>query len=233
MDKNYQRKIVSVLKILVRCRKAPWGTRIAQRLEEYGFDLSQRMVRNYLQRMDQEGLTKNLGKRGRSITPKGEEELKSAFVIEKVGFVASKIDSLTYQMSFSLRKRKGGKLSLISLPSVNMTFTGQFTTLSWYFGQDWAMGRFVALNVPVEDRGAGEEERVAIGTVCSVTINGIFLSEGIHSTSRFGGLLELVKGHPFRFTDIINYDGSSIDPLEIFVKGGMTSVVSGCAYRQR
>ena len=223
MDKNYQRKIVSVLKILSDAKKPLGGTRIAQKLEEYGFDLSQRMVRNYLQRMDQEGLTKNLGKKGRSITTKGEEELKSAFVIEKVGFVASTIDSLTYQMSFSLRKRTG-KIILNLSAINNHDIHRAIHHIELVFRAGLGMGRFVALNVPVEDKSAGEEERVAIGTVCSVTINGIFLSEGIHSTSRFGGLLELVKGHPFRFTDIINYDGSSIDPLEIFVKGGMTSV---------
>ena len=107
MDSTYQRKIVSVLNILADAGKPLGGTRIAQRLQEYGVDLSQRMVRNYLQRMDQEGLTKSLGKRGRKITAKGEEELKSAFVIEKVGFVASKIDTLTYQMGFSLKKQRG------------------------------------------------------------------------------------------------------------------------------
>ena len=69
-----------------------------------------------------------------------------------------------------------------------------------------------------------EDNKAAIGTVCSVTINGIFLNEGIHVTSRFGGLLELINGVPLRFTEVINYDGSSIDPLEIFIKGGMTDV---------
>ena len=223
MEKKYQRKIVSVLKILADAEKPLGGTRIAKRLEEYGFDLSQRMVRNYLQRMDQEGLTKNLGKRGRIITPKGEEELKSSFVFEKVGYVASKIDSLTYQMSFSLRKRTGKiilNLSAISTKDIHRAIHNIETV----FRAGLGMGRFVALNVPLDDKDPGDEDKVTIGTVCSVTINGIFLSEGIHTTSRFGGLLELVKGHPVRFTDIINYDGSSIDPLEIFVKGGMTSV---------
>ncbi|MBW2183036.1 MAG: hypothetical protein JRF49_04115, partial [Deltaproteobacteria bacterium] len=107
MDITSQRKIVSILKILTDAGKPLGGTRIAAKLQDVGIDLSQRMVRNYLQRMDQNGLTQNLGKKGRRITPKGEEELKSAFVIEKVGFVASKIDNLTYQMDFSLRKKKG------------------------------------------------------------------------------------------------------------------------------
>ena len=107
MDILAQRKVVSILNILHDAGRPLGGTRLAQRLQEVGYDLSQRTVRYYLKRMDQVGLTQNMGKSGRQITPKGEEELKSSFVIEKVGFVASKIDTLTYQMSFSLRKIKG------------------------------------------------------------------------------------------------------------------------------
>src|SRR4030042_4607333 len=225
MDRNYRRRVVSVLRILSDAAKPIGGERIAQKLSEYGVDLSQRMVRNYLQRMDQEGLTINHGKRGRQITPKGEEELKSSFVIEKVGFVASKIDTLTYQRSFSLRKQKG-KIILNVSTIDHKDLNRAIQHIELVFRAGLGMGRFVALTPSRNDKGKAtvDEGKVAIGTVCSVTINGILLSEGIHTTSRFGGLLELVKGHPLRFTEIINYDGSSIDPLEIFVKGGMTSV---------
>ena len=37
-------------------------------------------------------------------------------------------------------------------------------------------------------------------------------------------LLEIRNGRPHRFTQIINYDGTSIDPLEIFIRGKMTDV---------
>jgi hypothetical protein len=175
--------------------------------------------------MDQDGLTQNLGKKGRRITPKGEEELKSAFVIEKVGFVASRIDSLTYQMDFSLRKQKGSIILNVSVVN-EQDFTRAIHQIELVFRAGWGMGRFIFLGVPGSEVGKQKIEngKVAIGTVCSVTINGILLDEGIHTTARFGGLLEVVKGKPFRFTEIINYDGSSIDPLEIFIKGGMTSV---------
>ena len=38
-----------------------------------------------------------------------------------------------------------------------------------------------------------------IATVCSVTINGIFLAQGIPATSRFGGLLQMSGSKPVRF----------------------------------
>jgi len=225
MDKISQRKIVSILKVLYDAGKPLGGTKIAQGLQEFGFDLRQRMVRYYLQKMDQEGLTQNLGRKGRKITAKGEEELKSAFVIEKVGFVASKIDTLTYQMDFSLQKQKG-KI-ILNLSTIDQRYLNKATQqIQLVFRAGLGMGRFIVLGLPGTKvrREIIEEGKVAIGTVCSVTINGVFLNEGIHTTSRFGGLLELMEGRPFRFAELINYDGTSIDPLEIFIKGGMTSV---------
>ena len=225
MDIIFKRKIVSILKVLSDAEKPMGGTRVARRLQEFGFDLNQRMVRNYLKKMDQEGLTQNLGRKGRRITPKGEEELKSSFVIEKVGFVASKMDTLSYQTSFSLRKQKGKIILNISTIDIR-DIDEAMHQVQLAFRAGLGMGRFVVLGFPGSEVGRGTVEggKVAIGTVCSVTINGILLNEGLHTTFSFGGLLELVEGRPFRFTEIINYDGSSIDPLEIFIKGGMTSV---------
>jgi hypothetical protein len=68
------------------------------------------------------------------------------------------------------------------------------------------------------------EGRLAIGTICSVSINGLFQHARIPTRSRFGGLLQIEQGRPKRFTQIINYDGTSLDPLEIFIRGHMTSV---------
>jgi repressor of nif and glnA expression len=66
--------------------------------------------------------------------------------------------------------------------------------------------------------------KAAIGTICSVTINGILLGARIPTVSRFGGVLEINHGRPVRFTDVIYYSGTSLDPLEIFIKGKLTRV---------
>jgi len=68
------------------------------------------------------------------------------------------------------------------------------------------------------------EGSIGIATVCSVTVNGIMLHEGIPVTSRFGGLIEMRDGEPQRFVDLIEYRGTTIDPLEVFIHAGMTSV---------
>ncbi|MBN2373119.1 DUF128 domain-containing protein [bacterium] len=226
MEIRHQQRIVSILTILNEAGRPLGGTRIAQKLQDFGFELSQRTVRNYLMEMDQNGLTLNLGKKGRRITPKGEEELRSAFVINKVGFIASKIDALTCQMDFSLRKQKGRIILNISTMDKQYLYKAN-QQIQKVFRAGIGMGRFLVIGLPCARLGTLQidESMAAIGTVCSVTINGILLSEGIPVTSRFGGLLEMANGAPFRFTEIIHYDGSSIDPLEIFIKGGMTDVL--------
>jgi HTH-type transcriptional regulator, global nitrogen regulator NrpRI len=59
-------------------------------------------------------------------------------------------------------------------------------------------------------------------TVCSITLNGVLMKHGVPTTSRFGGLLEVRDGRPTRFIEMIHYEGTSIDPLEVFIRSGMT-----------
>jgi len=209
MQSLSQRKFVSILNILSNAEKPLGGTRIAQKLQEIGYDLSQRTVRYYLKKMDQQGLTENLGKKGRAITQKGGQEIKSAFVIDKVGFIASKIDTLTYQMNFSLRKLKGKVILNISTFNKG-DISKAIPVINAVFRSELGMGKFVLIRKPGEKIGNQVigDSTFAIGTVCGVTVNGVFLKEGIHVTSRFGGSLELSKGRPARFTEIIHYEGT-------------------------
>jgi hypothetical protein len=105
------------------------------------------------------------------------------------------------------------------------------------------MGRFglrggAAVGVPGLGVAAGQ---AVVGTVCSLTYNGLLASAGVPVRSRFGGLLEMRDGRPVRFTHIIHYDGTTLDPMEIFIKARMTSVgdaartgngVIGASYRE-
>lgn len=57
--------------------------------------------------------------------------------------------------------------------------------------------------------------KIGLATVCSSTIDGILIKNGIMSTPQYGGLLEL--GKPPLFVEMISYNGSSIDPHKIFI----------------
>jgi len=86
------------------------------------------------------------------------------------------------------------------------------------------VGRLAALFEPGERVGeiAVPEGKVGVGTVCSITFNGVLLAHGIPVTSRFGGLLELRGLKPTRFVELIHYEGTTLDPLEVFIRSGMT-----------
>jgi len=226
MQTNMDKNIVAILRALQDTQKPTGGTVIAKKIQPFGINLSPRTVRYYLALTDKAGLTKNLGnKRGRVITPKGEKEANNAFVINKVGRVASKIDALSYKMRFSLSQLSGNivlNISTVNLKDVH----NALKYINLVFQKELGMGSYVAFGKPCSRLGdflipAG---KIAIGTVCSVTVNGIFLKAGIPIFSRFGGLLEIRNGQPIRFTEIIEYSGSTLDPLEIFIKGHMTSV---------
>jgi repressor of nif and glnA expression len=176
--------------------------------------------------MDANGLTITVGKQGRQITEKGLSELESSSIIERVGFLSAKIDQLTYAMDFDLNKKSGTvvvNLSLIEPQSM----LDCLDMICRVFEYGYAMGHLVTIYGPGERVGhlTIPENMIGLGTVCSITVNGVLLKYGIPTNSRFGGLLELQDRKPTRFVEIINYDGTSIDPLEVFIRSGMTDYV--------
>jgi hypothetical protein len=102
-----ERKVIAILRVLSQASEALGARVISHRLKDYGICLSERAVRYHLKLMDERGFTQSVGRNGRLITQLGLEELKSALVSDKVGFVASKIELLAYQTDFDTDKRQG------------------------------------------------------------------------------------------------------------------------------
>lgn len=220
-----ERKVITILKILSESPE-PLGARvIAQRLHDYGVDLGERAVRYHLKIMDERGLTRLIGRDGRLVTESGIEELKSALVGDKVGFIISKIELLAIQTTFDWEKRRG------QVPvNVSLFPKEQFTKALKAMRGAFEAGICVSDLVAVANEGerlAGvtvPEGKIGFATVCSIIINGALLKAGIPMDSKFGGLLQIRNHKPFRFVELIEYAGSSLDPSEIFVTSRMTSV---------
>ena len=202
------------------------ASRITERLSAMGIVARPRTIRFYLMQLDKEGMTRFVSRRlGREITDRGREELAHANVLDKVGFVAAKVDTLGYSMSFSNRLGKGSIVTNVALIDKRVMSIA-FKEMVRVFESGFAMGRKVAVAQAGESLGdvVVPEGHVGIGTVCSVTVNGIFLQESIPVTSRFGGLLEVRGGEPVRFVELIEYSGTTLDPLEAYIRAGMTQV---------
>jgi repressor of nif and glnA expression len=104
---DVERKTIAIMRIL-RDSPEPLGARvIAQSLKDHGIELGERAVRYDLKLMDARGFTQSAERDGRLITQLGLEELESALVSDKVGFVASRIELLAYQTDFDIDKHQG------------------------------------------------------------------------------------------------------------------------------
>ena len=234
MEYKNEKKQLAILQILREAEKAIGSSVITEQLSTMGLEVSERTVRYYLLDMDKEGLTQNLGKKGRIITEQGLKELDSVHIIEKVGFLAAKIDRMTYQMSFDLAKKSGTVVINVSIMKRSYLKTAQ-ELFPRVFEAGYSMGTLMALFKPGDRIGSGTvpEDMVGLGTVCSISLNGVLLAHGIPTYSRFGGLLELKNKKPTRFVEIINYAGTSLDPLENFYKKRDDGLYRGDQDRQR
>jgi len=220
-----ERKLLSILRILSDCQE-PLGARvIAHRLKEYGVELGERAVRYHLKLMDERGLTRLVGRDGRLLTEQGEEELKSALVKDKVGLAISKIELLAFCTDFDYEKRCGRiPVNVSFFPK--QKFNKALQVMKPAFKEGLCASELVA--VASGGEGLGEfivpDGNIGLATVCSVVINGALLKAGVPMDSRFGGILQIRNRRPFRFVELIHYAGSSLDPSEVFIRAGMTSV---------
>lgn len=223
MQEKIERKRLAILRILRDEGKPLASQQITEQLTRLGYDISGRTVRFHLLAMDKEGLTEYIGKHGRQITPKGLEEISNARVHDKVGFLSAKIDQMICSMDFDLNTVTGGVIVNVSLLK-EQDLLPACPLISRVYEKGFSMGRLISLFQPGEKVGEVQIPAgyVGVGTVCSITLNGVLLSEKVPMSSRFGGLLEIQDSRPSRFVAIINYDGTSLDPLEIFIKSGMT-----------
>ena len=223
MSEKTEKKRLAILRVLHEGGKPEGSSKIAERLLAAGHEISERTVRFYLKEMDREGLTENLGRKGRLITQRGLQELGSARIIEKIGFLAAKIDQMTYRMSFNLSARSGTVVVNISV--VDKSELAEAAPLvKKVFAAGYAMGRLATLFLPGERIGdvTIPEGMIGLGTVCSITLNGVLLTHGIPTYSRFGGLLEVQNYKATRFVEVIHYSGTTLDPLEVFIRSRMT-----------
>ena len=67
-----------------------------------------------------------------------------------------------------------------------------------------------------------DDSRIGLATICSLSIDGILIDNGIMSNPKYGGLLELTE--PPLFIDLISYNGSTEDPHKLFIAKNMTSI---------
>ncbi len=203
---------------------------IARELTAHGIELTERAVRYHLQALDKAGLTESLGRSGRRLTEAGRLELANARVADKVALTFARIETLAYQTTFDVTEGSGKVAINISLFRQS-DLDAALRLMRPAFRSRYSTGDLVAYFQPGQ-RVAGQvvpRGMVGLGTVSSVTLIGVLLHQGIPVHSQFGGLLEVARHEPVRFTDVIQYGGTSVDPVEVFIRSRTSSVTQAVA----
>ena len=222
---DVERKTLTILRVLADSQEALGARIIARQLKDRGVELGERAVRYHLKLMDERGLTELVGRDGRLITRTGLEELKSALVKDKVGFVFSRIELLAFRTNFNLDHKTGVVPVNISL-FTEKSFPKALPIMKRVFKAGLCVSDLVSVAHEGETIGdlTVPRGKVAFATVCSIVVNGALLKAGIPMDSRFGGILEIKNHQPLRFVELIHYAGSSLDPSEVFIMAKMTTV---------
>ncbi len=216
----------SILKVLNMHQGPMHSIRITRELEMQGFKLSERTVRYYLKQLDKLGYTERTTKRGRQVTRKGKDELASSFTTERVGFIIDTMNNLSFMATLNPDTLRGTVILNITFIEEEAIYDA-IKLLKVTLNSPYAISNRVIIQ-----QGGGYIGHIrvpdgvyCIGTVCSVTLNAIFLKAGIPVRSKFGGIVEVIDRTPARFLSLISYQHSSVPPLELFMKSRMTDVL--------
>ncbi|AGF97382.1 Transcriptional repressor of nif and glnA operons [Methanosarcina mazei Tuc01] len=140
----------------------------------------------------------------------------------RIQFTSSRIRDLMYRTTFDPKKMDGDiilNLSLIDKKDLD--------DVLGIFKMVISSGLSVTPYVKVISEGESigdmtiEKGKVGIGTVCSITIDGVLLKG---ANPKLGGVVQIRNGIPVRFTDVLTYVSTTVDPLEILMSQGITSV---------
>ncbi len=215
-----ERKYIEILRILKEHRDPLGAKRLSELMAERGFVLSDRAVQYYLSYLDSMGFTEKIGNQGRILTRVGLDETDNALVDDRIGFVISKLERLAYRSTFDPATSTGDVAYNLSIVPVE-----SFERVKTAFDEVVKAGCGFFNSYRIVDR----DPRVPSGsvgfiTLCSITMDGVFQRNGIPVKMAYGGRLEIEKGMPKQFKDLIGYRGTTIDPLELFISSGLTSI---------
>ncbi|MGD1005540.1 MAG: NrpR regulatory domain-containing protein [Methanoregulaceae archaeon] len=222
-----ERKYIEILRILKEHREPIGAKRLSEIMAERGFILTDRAVQYYLSYLDTMGFTEKIGNQGRVLTPIGLQETDNALVDDRIGFVISKLERLAYRSTFNPSTGTGDvayNLSIVpekDLDRVRAAFDEVKKAGCGFFSSYRILD-----NDPRVPSGS-----VGIITLCSISMDGVFQRKSVPVKMAYGGRLEITNGIAKRFVDLIGYRGTTIDPLELFISSGLTSISSYCQTR--
>ncbi|ADE37300.1 DUF128 domain-containing protein [Methanohalophilus mahii] len=142
-----------------------------------------------------------------------------------VQFTSSKIEDLMFRTTLDLKSMQGDIIVNLSIADAD-DFVDVLEFLKLTFNSGLSVSPFLKILESGDVIGdlTIPEGKVGIATMCSMTIDGVLLKSGIMTNPKFGGVVQIRNGLPVRFTDVLTYASTTIDPLEVLMSQDITSV---------
>jgi repressor of nif and glnA expression len=215
-----ERKVMEILRILKDHHEPMGAKRLSELLSEHGYVLTDRAVQYYLRYLDEQGFTRKVGNTGRVLTPLGISEIERALVDDRLGFIISRLERLAYRSTFDPMTGTGDVAYNLSIVPESIS-----QKVAESFDQVIRAGYgFFSAYTQVDHDPRIPAEHTGFLTVCSITMDGVLERMGIPVRMVYGGRLEVQDGKAARFLDLIRYRGTTINPLQLFISAGLTSV---------
>lgn len=215
--------LYNILKILANSDMPLGAKSISKKLQERGFSVKKETVQYYLRMLDELGLTYKRGLAGRSISERGMEELKKGMIRERIGSFIELREEYAYNANFDPEKGRG----LVSL-NVGVVQEEELSKALKLIKRCIESGLAMSSLVMIYEKGKGRirlnDGEVGIGLVSTSVVDAALIGSRISATPTFAGVLQYLDWRPIRFVHAISYYGSTLDPVDLFIKSGMCSV---------
>ncbi|WFN34831.1 NrpR regulatory domain-containing protein [Methanogenium sp. S4BF] len=217
-----ERKSVEIMRILSEQHDPLGAKRLSELMAERGFAMSDRAVQYYLQYLDEKGFTRKVGNKGRILTTEGFSEAEDALVDDRMGYVISRLEQLSFNVSFNPETLTGDI-------AYNLTFVpyDEIRKVTRAYDEVIACGYNFFRGYSITDNDPRlPPDTVGFISACSITMDGVLQNNGIGVDIVYGGRFRIADNKPVCFDDLIGYRGTTIDPLSLFINAGMTSLQS-------
>jgi repressor of nif and glnA expression len=131
-------------------------------------------------------------------------------------FSLSRIENLMHKVSFDPRRMEGKIITNTSLVDLEM-----LDPTLLIFRDVMESGLAVSPYLKLETLGT----KAKIMSTCSITVSGVLLKAGVPIRPKGGGVIEVIDREPVRFTDMLMYWATTIDPIDVLISQELTSVV--------
>ncbi len=225
LENESTRKEIEMLRVLSEFDSPVGSTLLKRELRKRGFLLSERTIRYHLLLLETKGFVKGHRRRGRTITSEGLEELSRALASQRLGFTTTRFMSLAYSTTYDPIIDSGTVVANVSILDKRL-HEKTLETVSALHKMNLLSAPYIKLLDENEEfcNISVPEEKIALFTVCNLTIDGILIHSGIPLSFECGGLVQIVNRKPIRFAEIVSYEGTTIPPLDVFVYKKMTSI---------